>query len=288
MSDGAGLNPVTIHTVDGYALRGHSFAPSSPIGITVVVNPAVFVRQRFYYAFARWLASQGVFALTYSNRGMGLSLAAQQGEWHNQLRHWGERDLPAVIAWAKEKRPSNLLFVVGHSMGGQLVALSDAVHELDGIVTFAATSAYWRHWPRPHRYGILGWYGIAPLIGRILPYFPANLVRFGPNVDSHIVRDWVRWGRHRDYLFGPFSMRPKMADYRGRVLAWSFADDRLGVRAAVDDLHRHYTSARLDRRHVSPRDIGQRHIGHFACLKQETGLALWQQTLAWMKTSGEK
>jgi predicted alpha/beta hydrolase len=276
------MHPMTITTEDGYALAAHHFEPSEPCGITVMVSPAVLVRQRFYFGFARWLAERGVRVITYSNRGMGLSLAGEQGAWHHELRHWGERDVPAVIAWARANSPRDKLFLVGHSMGGQVVALSDAVHELDGIITVAATSAYWRHWPRPRRYGILAWYGLAPVIGRIVSTFPTERAGLGPDMRSTLVRDWVRWGRHPDYLFGPFGMRPKMNEYEGRVLAFSFTDDRFGVRAAVDDLHQHYFRARMTRRHVDPSEVGAKQIGHFAWFKEASGHVLWEQTLAWM------
>ncbi len=280
------MQPVVLHTDDGYEVQGHHFIPANPCGVTVLVSPAIFVRQRFYYAYARWLALQGVHALTYCNRGMGQSLAAETTPWQHELRHWGERDLPAAIAWAKDERPTDRLYVVGHSMGGQIVTLSDAVHQLDGIVTVAATSAYWGNWPRPHRYGILAWYGLAPVLGRALPYFPAERVRFGPNVASSLARDWVRWGRNPDYLYGTaFGLEPKTADYKGRVLAWSFTDDTFGVERAVDALHQHYSQAKMDRRHVHPRDIGVRYLGHFNWFKKRVGPPLWQQTLDWMQES---
>ncbi len=276
------MQPITIRTEDGYRLQGHHFAPVESRGITVVINAAIFVRQRFYFSFARWLASQGIHAVTFSNRGMGQSLTSEDRTWHHELRHWGERDLPAVMAWARRARPDDRLFLVGHSMGGQLAAMTDHVHDLDGIVTVASCSAYWHLWPRPQRYGILAWYGTAAILGRVLPYFPAAHVNVGPNVASTLVRDWVRWGRHRDYLYGPFGMRPTMADYQGRVLSWSFTDDQLGILPAVEALHHHYTQAQLSRRHVHPSEIGATSIGHFKWFREATGRPLWEQTVDWM------
>ncbi len=249
---------------------------------TVIVCPALFVRQRFYQAFSAHLAQQGFDTITFANRGMGESLAGETRRWRHRLRDWGEVDLPAVIAHVKDARPTERLFVVGHSMGGQLVALSDSVHRLDGIVTVAATAAWWNHWPFPANLGILAWYRLATLLSHGLRVFPAARLGLGPNVSADLVRDWVTWGQHRKYLGGPFGLRPQMATYRGRLLVYSFADDEFGCQAAVAALHRHYRQADVTQRHVHPRQIGAARIGHFGYFRSQVGPPLWQQTIEWL------
>ncbi len=260
---------------DGYPIQITRFEPDEPVGVTVLVCPAIFVREGYYAAFASWLAERGVRALTFANRGQGRSLAAETGTWEHRLEHWGERDLPAMVAKAKEDRPADRLFVVGHSMGGQVVGLSPAVHGLDGVVSVASTAAFWRHWPRPFRYGILAWYCAVPLIGRALPVFPADLAGLGPDLQSELARGWAKWGRHPDYLFGPFGLQDHLPTYGGRVLAWSFADDALGCRRAVQALHARYLAADLTERHVAPGDIDVPALGHVGWFRPQLGAALW-------------
>jgi len=279
--------PVAIQCADGYALQGRLFEP--PPGrarrdATVIVCPAIFVRQRFYGAFAAHLAGRGFEALTFDNRGMGRSLAAEQGGWDHRLGHWGQRDLPAMIAAARAAHPGHRLYVVGHSMGGQLAAISPAVHRLAGVVTVAATDAWWGHWSFPMNLAILAWYGLVPLAGRVLSTFPAAALGLGPDVASGLVRDWARWGRHRCYIHGPFGMKPQMGSYQGRVLAYSFSDDEhLGCGAAVEALHRHYVQADLQLRRVDPRRLGVARLGHFGYFREATGRTLWEETIAWME-----
>ena len=280
-----GDQALTIQCSDGYALCGRLFSPGHDgCGATVIICPAIFVRQRFYAAFAAYLASEGFHAVTFANRGMGESLAAEADGWQHRLRHWGERDLPAVLARARAANPGHRLYVVGHSMGGQLVALSPAVHRLDGVVTVTATDSWWGHWPFPMNLAILAWYGLVPLAGRVLDAFPADALDLGPDVASSLVRDWARWGRHRCYIDGPFGMRPRMGDYTGRVLAYSFTDDEtLGCGAAVEALHRRYVQAELELRRVDPRQLGVSGLGHFGYFREATGLPLWQETVAWIE-----
>ncbi len=276
--------PLVIRCNDGYVLQGRLFSPQGPArGATVIVCPAVFVRLRYYASFAAYLARRGFRVICYVNRGMGLSLAAETRPWQHQLRHWGERDLPAVVAWAQRSRPEHALCAVGHSMGGQLVALSEAVRQLSAIVTVAATDAFWGHWPYPDRLAILAWYGMIPFLGRALRKFPAERLDLGPDVASPLVRDWARWGRHPDYLYGPFGMRPRMEAYQGRVLAYSFADDPLlGCQRAVQALHANYRQADLSMRHVSPAEVGGR-IGHFGFFRRRQADWLWERTVDWLE-----
>ncbi|MBT3223041.1 MAG: alpha/beta fold hydrolase [Proteobacteria bacterium] len=274
---------LNIRCADGYVLRGTEFVPDVQPQATIVICPAIFVREGFYFHFAKYVAQHGYRAITFANRGMGVSLAAETNLWKHQLRHWGELDLPAVIEFARSTAPEKPLYLVGHSMGGQLAALSPASLDVDAIVTVAATHAWWGHWPRPYRWGILAWYSFIPLVGRVLPKFPASRLGLGPNVSSSVVRDWARWGRNRNYFMGPFGIQPQMANYRGRVLAWSFTDDeRLGLHAAVEALHRHYFRASVTHLHVDPAEFGLSHLGHFGYFRPHLGPALWEQTIAWL------
>jgi len=276
--------PITIPCADGYVLHGTVFEARAgrERGATIVVCSAMLVREGYYGPFARDMARRGYRVLTCDNRGLGRSLAAQASGYRMELRHWGELDLPAVVAWARRTEPDHELIAVGHSMGGQLLDLSSAVHGFEALVTVAATSAWWGHWPLPYSAGILGWFLAVTTAGRLLRTVPAALIGLGPDVDANLVRDWCWWGLHRDYIRGPFGMRSEGAGYRGRVLAFSFEDDKLGVRRAVEALHRVYPPAALELRHVHPRDVGGASIGHFGFFRGRAAPRLWEQTAAWL------
>ena len=276
----------TIPCADGYTLHGTVFEPEAgkERAETIIVCSAMLVREGYYGPFARDMAHRGFRVLTYDNRGVGRSLAAQPPGFRMELRHWGELDLPAAVAWARRTAPEHRLFAVGHSMGGQLLDLSSAVHSFDALVTVAATSAWWGNWSLPYSAGILGWFLAVTTLGRLLRTVPAALLGLGPDVDANLVRHWARWGFHRDYIRGPFGMRSEAAGYRGRVLAMSFADDKLGVRPSVEALHRVYPPATLEQRHVCPRDVGASSIGHFGFFRGPAAAPLWEQTAAWLES----
>ena len=276
---------LTLRCADGYLLRGTEFppAPAADRGVTVIVCGAIFVRERFYGRMATYLADRGFRVITFANRGSGRSLAAETRPWRSQLIDWGLVDLPAVIDYARLSRPNDLRFALGHSMGGQLVALSESARGLDGLITVAATEAWWGHWPSPARLGVFGAFVAIPLLGRVLHTLPADRLSLGPDIAASVARDWARWGRTRGYLWGRLGLRSTLGDYRGRVLAYSFTDDELlGCRQAVVALHRRYERAELTLRHLAPSDVGARNIGHFGFFRADAGPALWQQAIAWM------
>ena len=40
--------PLEVRCADGVVLRGTRFVPEQDVGATVIVNPAIFVRERYY------------------------------------------------------------------------------------------------------------------------------------------------------------------------------------------------------------------------------------------------
>ena len=75
---------------------------------------------------------------------------------------------------------------------------------------------------------------------------------------------WRRWCLHRDYIH---SLGPEVEASFDRVdipvTSYSFEDDPIITKAAVDDLHGRYPGARVERRHLSPQHLGVASIGHF-------------------------
>ena len=141
-----------VSAADGFALAASWFGPIEPERVVLVV-PATGVRRRLYDAFGRFLAERGFGTLTWDWRGTGGSRPARLQAFEGSMRDWAERDLAGAISWATERFPSARLYGVGHSFGGQAVGLASNARRLRGLVTVAAQSGYWGHWPRPQRYG---------------------------------------------------------------------------------------------------------------------------------------
>lgn len=270
---------------DGYELRGTAFEPAGEVRATVIICPAIFVRQRFYASLAAHLATAGFRTLTFDYRGCGESAHDVYGRPVNRLRYWGELDLHGVIAFASQSTPGRPIFALCHSMGGQLLGLAGNVSELAGIIAVTSSTAYWGHWPLRSRFILAGlWYALVPLATSLTSVVPGAALGLGQAVPAGPVRDWARWGRHAEYLLGDPKVRSHFAEFTGPLLAFSFTDDDfLAPRRAVEAMLARYSRARLEHRHLAPRDIGVKEIGHFGYFAERTGESLWKQTTEWIR-----
>ncbi len=66
------------------------------------------------------------------------------------------------------------------------------------------------------------------------------------------------------------------------IVGYSFEDDELITRPAIDNLHGFYRCAAVERRHVRPADVGEERIGHFGFFAERSRDTLWKESLEWM------
>ncbi|HVL76795.1 MAG TPA: alpha/beta fold hydrolase [Noviherbaspirillum sp.] len=279
----------TISTEDDFPLAARRFAPGGRPRAVVLLPAAMGVRQDFYFPFARFLAEHGFAALTFDYRGMGASVApGQSGTLRGfgaDLNDWAA-DYGAALRHARAWHAGVPLLVVGHSLGGQLPGIVPENELIDGIVTVAAGSGYWRDNALPlRRFVWLLWYAIAPLSIRICGYFPGKRLRMVGDLPAGVMRQWGRWCKSPHYISDEAG-RPLRAGFdriRAPVLSLSFTDDEMMSRRSIDSLHDCYRHAQVERRAIAPEEIGARRIGHFGFFREQFRPTLWQQALRWLE-----
>src|SRR5262245_56379884 len=138
------MESLALPAVDGYPLAAHLFRPDGAPRATVVVPAAMGVRQDFYFPFARWLRERGFEALTFDYRGVGRSAPASLRGFDASVLDWATKDYDAALRWAKARSSGGRVYIVGHSLGGQLPGVLPSAGLVDGIVTVASGSGYWR------------------------------------------------------------------------------------------------------------------------------------------------
>lgn len=282
---------VEIGTRDGVTLGGRLFQPAvSSTGrrAAVVIAGALAVGQAYYAAFGRHLAERGFHALTFDYRGIGASRCSTTFR-DARLREWGERDLEAVIDWLAREHPGSLLGV-GHSLGGQMFGLAESSRRMDGLVTVAAQSGYWGHWPARLQVPMaLLWYVALPGATRLFSRFPAERLGIGEDLPQGVALDFARWCRHPDYLVDARN-QPLRSGFRAieaPILAYSFCDDLAAPAPAVDALHRWFENASTARRCVQARELGLGSIGHFGFFRERFRTSLWAEAAEWLEKTGE-
>jgi predicted alpha/beta hydrolase len=181
--------------------------------------------------------------------------------------------------------PGAPLGIVGHSFGGQVLGLADNITLARAAVLITSQSGHWRHWPpgrRRLRMLALWWLlipGLTALTGR----FPGAWIGTA-NLPANIARSWARWGRSRHYVCdaegGP--LRPHNEQVTFPIRWLSFTDDPIAPYEAVEALRPYYPGAAVERRHLSPADLGAEAVGHFGFFRKSMPRAGWDELACWL------
>lgn len=272
--------PHTIPAADGYRLGATLHRAAEPRGI-VVVSGATAVPHRFYRHFAAALAEQSYAAVTYDYRGMGASRPGSVRESTARMRDWGLLDMPAVVAWANDQ-DLGPTFVVGHSVGGQLMGLLDNPALVAGMVTVSAQSGHWRFqggWQKAavavHSYLTL------PLAARLIGYVPWSRLAAGEDLPQGVALEWARWCRDPEYVLGDDTLPlQRYREFTAPILALSVSDDSWGTARSVKVMMRAYPT--VTHREVRPDDAMLSTLGHMGFFRP-AAKPLWSIVVDWFE-----
>lgn len=272
-----------VPATDGFPLAATVFEPADAghaRGL-VVMSPAMAVPRGFYDAFCAHLADSGFVAVSFDYRGAGESVPAPPGTRTSQ---WSALDQSGVLAWAAKEHAALPVFVVGHSVGAQLVGMAEGAERLAGVIAIAATAPHWTRYPFPHNLRRwLDWNVSLPVALRLYGKLPKWAL--GMELPVGVAREWAHWGRARDYLLrdGGAPRRDRYASMRWPLLNVGFADDHaMAPRRAVDALGILYPNAQVERWHVAPADLGMSSIGHVGAFRPGFKDTLWRDVVAWL------
>ncbi|MFB6345485.1 MAG: alpha/beta fold hydrolase, partial [bacterium] len=133
---------VTVPATDDYQLAGTIYRPEATSKGAIVITSAMAVARSFYQPFARWFADRGFSVLTFDYRGIGNSAPEDLRGFQGTVADWALKDIQGAINWMKEFTPDGPLYVIAHSIGGQIMGLLGDNVEIDGLVTVSAQSGY--------------------------------------------------------------------------------------------------------------------------------------------------
>jgi predicted alpha/beta hydrolase len=272
---------------DGTKLAATWFSPRGAMPErTVVIGCAIGVRRGYYEPFARFLAQQGCAALTFDYRGVGGSLDGELAMSRATISDWGELDLAGAIDAAAARFPGKV-HVVGHSIGGQLLGVIGNARKLTSAVTVAAQHGYWLAYPwrQALTFGTL-WYLRVPYLCAKHGYFPGKQFGIGEDLPAGVAREWGRFCTSRHYIVDRDGKprRDVFRSFRAPVLAWSVDDDPIAPEHRVRALHALFARTTVEHRHVVPRAVGVKAIGHVGWFVAAFKRTLWRDSLEWMRT----
>jgi predicted alpha/beta hydrolase len=278
---------ITLEAADGVRLGGTVFRAVEQERPWVVLSAAVGTPHGFYGRFARFLAGHGYSTLAYDYRGIGASAPPKLRGFEADMVDWGKLDFGAAYRWAEARAGDAGVVVIGHSFGGQILAMPEPAPRPRGLVVVASQSAFWGNWSWPQRLWVRAlWRVTIPLSTALFGYFPSRIIGFGESLPAGAALQWARWGRHPSYLFGHIApaMKARYDALDAPMLVWSFSDDPIAVRPAVAKLLEGYPAADIDWRHRAPDDVGLPRIGHHGFFREPAREALWEPTLTWLES----
>ncbi len=299
--DPGAAEQIEIRTRDGVALRADVREPargSRLVGVAILAH-AMFARRGEFErphgdGLARFLRARGWRTIAFDFRGHGDSgtPASKGGSWsYDDL---AQRDLPAVVACARDRSRRVPVAVFGHSLGGHVALAGQGIgaHDADAIVLLGA-SLWLPAWePSLRRWVVKR--AVVAACRRILEkrgYFPARALRQGSDDESYasmsaLLRTTERgtWqsddGRH-DY-------RARLRDVRARLFAIASDGDRLrghpdcvarivsecGARGAPHEIVR-----------IRKGDDGGAPPGHMQLVTTARAASAWARAEAFARTS---
>jgi len=278
----------TIIAADGYRLAARLYPAGVGVRGVALIVAAMAVKQEFYAGLASWLAARGWEVITFDYRGMGDSAPASLRDFEADILTWAQQDCAAALAFARQRAAGRPLIWIGHSLGGQILAMTPGNESLAAAITVASGVGYWRENAYPlRRYSWWLWHVIVPVATALCGYFPGRRLRIVGDLPKGVIEQWSRWCRHREYAVG-VEREPMRELYRKvtqPLLSISLTDDEYMSASNVAVLHGFYVNARREMRRIAPADLGFLRIGHFGFFRADVGERLWPAMLDWVEAA---
>jgi predicted alpha/beta hydrolase len=276
------MTGVEIRAADGSPIAARFFAPPAAARGAVLVVPAMGTPQEFYRPFAEWLARQGFLSATFDYRGTGLSRRGDLRGFKADLFDWAKLDCAAMVAALADRANGAPLTWIGHSLGGQILALVPNRERVAKAITVATGSGYWLENVPGLRLKVWWlWFFVVPVALRLCGYFPGKALRKVGDLPHGVMAQWRRWCLDREYAVGAEgeAVRAQYASVRTPIVSLSFADDEMMSLANTESIHGFYSAAPRKMQRIAPHDVGAERIGHFGFFRARFEESLWRRVL---------
>ncbi|MEM9687940.1 MAG: alpha/beta fold hydrolase [Pseudomonadota bacterium] len=273
------IDQIRIPSTDDYPLAASVYGDCDDR--LVIINSATAVPRRFYRHYAEALAEAGFRVITFDYRGIGESRPLSLRGFPVRSRDWVFGDMAGVLKFARKAYKPGKLFLVGHSIGGQLAGLLDQPDAIDGMLTMSAQSGHWRLQGGEQKWVVAFHVHVTlPLAAHLFGYVPWSRMGSAEDLPKGVALDWSRWCRDRRYVLGDDSLPlERYRAFGAPVLAYSIDDDKWGTVRAVEAMMQAYPN--LERRHIVPTEHGLQQLGHFGFFRKDAA-ALWQDGIDWL------
>lgn len=253
------------------------YEANKPNSILIICS-ATGVKQNFYKKFSQYLCEHNITVITFDYGGIGGSLKDNIRNVKSSLYDWGYCDLDAVINHCTNNYPNLKLILLGHSIGGQMIGLTEKSVIANKIILVNAQSGYWGFWTGFQKVKMwLNWNILFPLLINLFGYLPSKRISSMENLPKNVANQWKDWCNSKNYLFDFLSAEILYYDkITCDLISYSVEDDNYASKKSVDWLTAQYSNAKRRRQHILPKVYYQNYIGHFGLFRENCKDFFWE------------
>lgn len=212
---------------------------SDPIkkDVTIVCFPAMGVASKFYKPLLEALFNAGFDVVASELRGNGSSSVRASWGVNYNYHTLIEYDYQAVVDYARSVKPDNAIYILGHSLGGQLGLIYSAINsdKVDGVITVAAGSAYYKSFDSSKQILVRLAAPLFRLAANIMGYFPGKKLGFANREARGMIKDMARQAVTGDYqsVGAPHDYERLLSQFSKPVLTVSISKDKIAQKYTV-------------------------------------------------------
>lgn len=278
------MKPFSLETPLGHTLNISVFEGDGKKGV-VVISSATGVLQKYYRQFAAYLQELGYTVFTFDYHSIGSSEKEIRRNEIN-LSQWAVNDQANVLQYAKKMASKQPLYLVTHSIGGQLFGLNPNYHLVKKVLMIAPQTGYWRYYKGVHYIKMwMFWHLLIPGLTPIFGYFPARKMGLFENIPKNVAYEWVRWGKHPLYMLGNLKNEEHYFNEINLPIKYlTFPGDTYAPVEAAHWMVSQFKSARVTHMHIDPEKEGLPPIGHFGFFRSKFKHSLWNDSINWLES----
>lgn len=261
---------VSFKALDGYDLVGICYTPTSQIQAKILLSCATGVPQVFYRRFSEYAAQQGFQVLTFDYRGVAQSAPRQLKGFQMSYLDWGKLDLAGAIDYFSDE--SLLLFLVGHSYGGQALGLTPNHHKVTAMYCFGTGAGWHGYMPLKEKIKVqVIWNIIFPPVVALTGYLPWSKFKMGADLPKGVYQEWKKWCKNPTYFFADpeqQELHERYAQVKTPIYAVAALDDDWALPNSRYAFMQHYKHAPMHFINISADEYGLKQIGHMGYFRK--------------------
>lgn len=274
---------IRLQRSEGTSFAVQVYPTADPAAPAILIQPAMGVKAGYYTPLAHALREAGYNIAVAELRGHEESGGRKPGRhydfgYHEMLTE----DWPQAVAATKTRFPDAPVYLLGHSLGGQVSMLYAGRNpsQISGLILIAISSVHWKLWG----VAFLLYSQATVLVSALLGHFPGKVFKFAGREARAVIADWARQARTGDFRIGrpPVNHKDALAGVTLPVLAISLQGDFFAPKHAADDLIGKMPRAQLSRHHLDPKAMGIDGVDHFRWVRKPE--VVLPTVLDWLKS----